>query len=187
MAAPPPASKKKRKPGKSFIDLNPKLNPLNPANMHEAVVGQVRADYAIRLGLGDADQLYYYRQCVIDPKRAISNPQLRKYVADVAERALELIFNDPQMWSRAQVLLRRSKPTRMSRMSEAAYGSLQRRADKNGLPVAQLLEVWGRGIDESEDAAFARVASFLDGGTRDDDVRGKEVLAKIRNALGGSK
>lgn len=184
----------KKKSVKGYVDLAPALNKIDPQNnqsgaMNEDATGinQSRADYAIRLGLGDPDQLYYYRQCVMDPERAVQNPQLRPYVAEVTERALKLIFNDPQMWTRAQTLLRRMFPNQVAaRMSEAAYNSLAKRARQTDTPVASLLEVWQRGYERGgEQAGWSRVTSFLDGGPNDSDMRENfELTATHRMATG---
>lgn len=180
---PLPGDKKKPAPKKSYIDLNPTLNKRFPDNVSEGV-SQSKADYVIRLGLGDPDKIFFYRQAVMNPERAVTNPQLRHYVAETLERCLDLIFNDPQMWTRAQTLLRRKYPNQVaSRMSEAAYSSLARRAERRGVPIETVLEVYDRAIDEGEDAAHARVSSFLDGGRRDADLRPNDLLTKIRKAL----
>jgi len=110
---PLPGDKKKPAPKKSYIDLNPTLNKRFPDNVSEGV-SQSKADYVIRLGLGDPDKIFFYRQAVMNPERAVTNPQLRHYVAETLERCLDLIFNDPQMWTRAQTLLRRKYPNQVA-------------------------------------------------------------------------
>lgn len=144
-----------------------------------------RINYAIRLGLGDPDQLYFYTQAIQDPERAVQNPQLRPVVAEVAERALRLIFDDPQMWTRAQTILRRMFPNQIAaRMSEAAYNSLSRRAARNSVPLEQLLEAYETGYEEGgEDRAFAAVNSYIDTRNREEELRRPEILAKIRRAM----
>lgn len=176
----------------SYIDLEPRLKRVDAQGtvQEDATgIGQARADYAIRLGLGDPDQIYYYRQCVMDPERAVQNPQLRPYVAEVAERALRLIFEDPQMWTRAQQLLKRKYPRQVyASMSEAAHNSLARRAGRASVPMDAVAEAWRRGLCEGgEQAAYARASSFIDGGRHDYDLRENFDLVAQHPRVRGQK
>jgi hypothetical protein len=67
-------------------------------------------DYLIRLGLGDMDRLSYYRQALMDPKKANQTPYLRKYVAEILDLILNIIFEDPQMYNRVRTKLQDNLP-----------------------------------------------------------------------------
>jgi hypothetical protein len=69
--------------------------------------GESHINYLLRLGLADdPSKLAYYRQAVMDPDKAMNNPMLRKYVADVLERILNLLFTDAQFFNRFRTVLK---------------------------------------------------------------------------------
>lgn len=74
--------------------------------------GTVRIDYLIRLGLGDVKKIFYYRQAINDPESAVKNPTLRKYVGEVLEQVLDLVFKDAQLYNRFRTLLQKQDRTR---------------------------------------------------------------------------
>ena len=93
---------------KKFVVVNPNL-----VGDRSAVVESrdtARIDYLIRLGLGDSDRLNFYRQVLTDPKKANEVPYLRKYVAEVLDLVLDIIFKDPQMYNRVRTKLQDNLP-----------------------------------------------------------------------------
>lgn len=98
--------KKKPKAGAKFVTLNPK-DEVPPSSVDE-MVSSNDADYLIRLGLGDPARLNWYRQVLMRPQAAVSNPALRPYMADVFSRLMNIVASDPQMMARLKVLLQRN-------------------------------------------------------------------------------
>lgn len=93
---------------KKFVIINPPMKTTDkdpPVLQMQEARQQSRIDYLIRLGLGNQDHLAYYRQAMSNPKRAIMNPNLRKYVAEVLDDILDMIFEDTQMYNRLRTLL----------------------------------------------------------------------------------
>jgi len=138
---------------KKFVIINP---PLSGDKMNESRSLQ-KIDYLIRLGLGNQDHLSYYRQAMSDPKKAVVNPNLRKYVAEILDDVLNIIFNDSQTYNRLRTLLQKD---------HKIEDALMQKSERSGLDVEILREVYARGMIEHEDQekAFARVNSFVAGG-----------------------
>jgi hypothetical protein len=65
---------------------------------------------AIRSGFGQT--IFYYRQAINDPESAVKNPTLRKYVGEVLEQVLDLVFKDAQLYNRFRTLLQKQDRTR---------------------------------------------------------------------------
>jgi hypothetical protein len=97
----------------AVIDVNPILPDRYESFVDEdRAGGTVRIDYLVRIGLGDVRKIFYYRQAIRDPEAAVRNPVLRPYVGEVLERALDLIFNDSQLFNRFRTLLQKQDRTR---------------------------------------------------------------------------
>lgn len=160
----PTRASKKRAKRQKFVDHEPRLAKIDEAS--RASRPQDKVDYLIRLGLGGPDRIIYYRKVITDPTSAMRDPILRPYVAKVADLLLDVLFSDLQTWNRTRQLLQQRHPTQiLSRVSEGAYRSLERRARRGGVSVDVVLEVYRRGLREGlESRAFARVDSFVAGG-----------------------
>lgn len=94
---------------RQFVVINPPMQGEKNAMMMEAR-SQSKVDYLIRLGLGDMDRLSYYRQALMDPKKANQVPYLRKYVAESFDLILDIIFEDAQMYNRVRTKLQANLP-----------------------------------------------------------------------------
>lgn len=67
-----------------------------------------KIDWMIRRGLAGPhgfDRIVYYRRVMQDPKSAVSNPQLRPYMAEIQERLLKMILSDSQLFNRVITIL----------------------------------------------------------------------------------
>jgi len=52
------------------------------------------------------------RAAIRDPEAAVRNPTLRRYVGEVLEQTLDLIFGDSQLYNRFRTLLQKQDKTR---------------------------------------------------------------------------
>lgn len=148
---------------------------VNPSIATDKVVTEGRSptkiDYLIRNGLGNQDHLTYYRQAMADPKKAIANPNLRKYVAELLDEVLNIIFNDTQTYNRVRTLLQKDR-----KIEDA----LIVKAYKSGFDFEILKEVFNRGLEEGNDeTAFNRVNSFIAGG------KARKMDADLLDSPGG--
>lgn len=154
---PKPLKKNRKSPS---IDTDPMMDKMESVNEGTGIPTS-QADYLIRLGLGNRDQITFYRKAIQDPLGAVKVPQYRDYVGKVAHELLSMIWNDNQMLNRLRTLLQEKKG-----LSEAAMRSLTRKANEKDVSMDTVLEVYFRGIEQSGDPeiAFNRVNSFLSGG-----------------------
>jgi hypothetical protein len=150
---------------RKFVVINPPLKG-DPNRVNEGR-SQSQIDYLIRLGLGDNDRLNFYRQVMTDPKKANDVPYLRKYVAEVLDLTLDIIFKDPQMYNRVRTKLQDNLPqggvrSGMKKIEDA----LEIKAKRSGISADVLFEVYNREIEAGGDQekAFNRVNSFIAGG-----------------------
>lgn len=150
-----PNSKKKiiqKVDPKQFVVINP---PIKAEKINESR-STTKIDYLIRNGLGNQDHLSYYRQAMSSPQKAINNPNLRKYVAEVLDELLNIVFNDTQTYNRVRTLLQNDR-----KIEDA----LIVKAYKSGIELEILKEVFARGLSQGNDEhAFNRVNSFIAGG-----------------------
>jgi hypothetical protein len=86
---------------RQFVIINPNID---NGKLNESR-SQTQIDYLIRLGLGDQDHLTWYRKVFANPKMANNNPYLRKYVSEVLEELLDILFSDAQMYNRLRTIL----------------------------------------------------------------------------------
>lgn len=166
-----PNSKKKETVQKvdprQFVVINP---PLETDKLTESR-SPTKIDYLIRNGLGDQDHLTYYRQAMADPKKAIMNPNLRKYVAEVLDEVLDIVFNDAQMYNRVRTVLQKGRKVE---------DALIVKAYKSGIDLEILKEVFQRGLTQGNDeTAFNRVNSFIAGG------KARKLDADLLDSPGG--
>lgn len=185
---------------RKFIIINPPAkDDINVQNVTEHVNhhprSQTETDYFIRLGLGDQDHLSFYRQAIMDPSKAVMNPNLRKYVGEVSEQILDIIWGDAQMKNRLRTILQ-NKYMRQTDVDNRERGLPRRvenalvdKAHRNGIDVDVIMEVFERGLDDSDgdiEKAFNRVNSFIAGGRArrmDEDL----AFTKIKKALRAGK
>lgn len=150
---------------RKFVEINPKLS--SEKRMVESR-SQTKIDYLIRLGLGDQDRLTFYRQVMADPGKANQTPYLRKYVAEVLDLLLDLIFNDTVMYNRLHTKLQHNLPSGGVRKGITKIDdALTIKADKSGISLDILKEVYDRGLHAdggNQEKAFSRVNSFIAGG-----------------------
>ena len=65
-----------------------------------------RLDSALRMGLAkDPAKLSYYRKAASDPRKAVKDPVLRPYVAEMAESLIRMAVTDPILWTRLRSIL----------------------------------------------------------------------------------
>lgn len=76
----------------------------------ELITEDSRVDYALKMGLAtNKNRLSYYRKALADPRKAITDPVLRPYVADMLSTLSKMAFTDPAMWARMKTLLSRKE------------------------------------------------------------------------------
>ena len=85
------------------------INPTIPNDKIFESRSETKINYLIQLGLGDMDNITYYRQAISNPKKAITVPQNRKYVAEVLDLLMEAIFKDTQLYTRLVTVLQRNQ------------------------------------------------------------------------------
>jgi hypothetical protein len=183
---------------RKFIIINPPAkddiqlrNVTEHVNHHAR--SQTETDYFIRLGLGDQDHLNYYRQAIMDPARANMNPNLRKYVSEVAEQLLDIVWGDTQMKNRLRTILQ-DKYMRQTDVDNRQRGlprkvesALFDKAHAHNIDPEIIFEVFERGLDDSNgniEKAFNRVNSFLAGGRarKIDEDLGFNLIKKAMRA-----
>jgi hypothetical protein len=150
---------------KKFVIINPPL--AGDENRMNEARSQTQVDYLIRLGLGDQDRLNFYRQAIMDPKKANQVPYLRQYVAEVLDLTMDIIFKDPQMYNRVRTKLQADIPQGGVRAGmKKIEDALLAKAERSGIKFDTLMEVYNRGVDDGGDSqtGFNRVNSFIAGG-----------------------
>jgi len=67
-----------------------------------------RIDYALKFGLAaNKNRLSYYKKALADPRKAVGDPVLRPYVAEMLDALSRMVFTDPAMWARMKTILTR--------------------------------------------------------------------------------
>ena len=115
-----------------------------------------KLDLLLRLGLADTDELQKYRRALRSSKKqALGSPEMRKKLADLLDKLIDLVTGDPSTYSRVRYKVQAQEAI-----------SLVNKAEKSGVDVTILAEVFMREIAESNDnhRAFNRVNSFIAGG-----------------------
>jgi len=115
-----------------------------------------KMDVLMRLGLVDSDELQKYRRALRSSKKfALQSPELRMKLADLLDKLIDLTTKDPATYSRV----------RYNVVTKEAMALLNK-AEKSGVDVDIIFEVFSRGYNTNEDIneAFARVNSFIAGG-----------------------
>ncbi len=115
-----------------------------------------KLDLLLRLGLADNDELQKYRRALRSSKKqALQSPEMREKLADLLDKLIDLTTQDPATYSRVRYRV----------MNKEAI-SLINKAEKSGIDVSILAEVFARGLIVNHDVneAFNRVNSFVAGG-----------------------
>lgn len=115
-----------------------------------------KLDLLLRLGLADGSELQKYRRALRSSKKqALQSPEMRKKLADLLDKLIDLTTQDPTTFSRV----------RQRVMTKEAM-SLLNKAEVSGIDISILGEVFVRGYKNNEDIneAFNRVNSFIAGG-----------------------
>jgi hypothetical protein len=130
-----------------------------------------KLDLLLRLGLADTDELQKYRRALRSSKKqALQSPEMRKKLADLLDKLIDIVTGDPSTYSRVRYKVQTQEAI-----------ALLKKAEKSGVDVNVLAEVFMREIVESDDTnrAFNRVNSFIAGGKAadmDKDLTEGEVL-----------
>lgn len=114
-----------------------------------------KLDLLLRLGLADTDELQKYRRALRSSKKqALASPEMRKKLSDLLDKLIDIITTDTATYSRV----------RYNVQKEAM--ALINKAEKSGVDVDIIFEVFSRGYKKNEDIneAFNRVNSFIAGG-----------------------
>lgn len=115
-----------------------------------------KLDLLLRLGLADTEDLQKYRRALRSSKKAaLQSPEMRSKLADLLDKLIDLTTQDPATYSRVRY-----------RVQTKEAMSLLNKAEKSGVDVEIIFEVFTRGYEENEDIneAFNRVNSFIAGG-----------------------
>jgi hypothetical protein len=115
-----------------------------------------KLDLLLRLGIADSGDLQKYRRALRSSKKqALQSPEMRKKLADLLDKLIDLTTGDPTTFSRV----------RQRVMTKEAM-SLLNKAEASGIDISILGEVFARGYKNNENIneAFNRVNSFIAGG-----------------------
>ena len=117
-----------------------------------------KLDLLLRLGLADGEELQKYRRALrTSKKQALQSPEMRKKLADLLDKLIDLTTGDAAIYSRARTKIVTTKE---------AY-SLLRKSEMSGIDADIIAEVYVRGLNEHDGdsaLAFDRVNSFISGG-----------------------
>ena len=127
-----------------------------PENPNRSRPLSQKLDLLLRLGLSDAEDLQKYRRALRSSKKAaLQSPEMREKLADLLDKLIDLTTQDPATYSRVRYRVQ----------TKEAYALLYK-AEKSGVDVDIIFEVFARGYEQNEDIneAFNRVNSFIAGG-----------------------
>jgi hypothetical protein len=138
--------------------------------------GTDKIDFLIKHGLGsDQSKLPYYRTIIQNPQQAAQSVVLRKYMAEVFDNLLKLVFEDAVLYNRVRQLLV-AKGSKMAAMKPSAFESLVANwmSVSDDIPFDQVIEEYEIGYEDDtrprhltkEQYAFNRVNSLLHGGRK---------------------
>jgi hypothetical protein len=136
-----------------------------------------KLDLLLRLGVADTDDLQKYRRALRSSKKAaLQSPEMREKLADLLDKLIDLTTQDPATYSRVRYRVQ----------TKEAYALLSK-AEKSGVDVDIIFEVFARGYEQNEDIneAFNRVNSFIAGGKAAD--MDKDLSEKVKAPTGGLK
>jgi hypothetical protein len=150
-----------------------------PTDPNKARPLSQKLDLLLRLGLSDQEELQKYRRALRSSKKhALQSPQMREALANLLDKLIDLTTKDPATYSRV----------RYNVVNKEAVALLNK-AEKSGVDVDIIFEVFARGYEQNEDIneAFSRVNSFIAGGKAaemDKDLtEGEVVKTKLAQKL----
>lgn len=145
-----------------------------------------KMDVLLRLGLVDTTELQGYRRALRSSKQfALQSPQLRKNLADLLDKLIDLTTQDPATYSRVRYNVVNKE------LDSQSNPDLRKKAKKSGVSEDVLNQVFAREMAESNDVnrAYGRVNSFIAGGFAaklDEDLQEYAVDAKgLKSSTGG--
>lgn len=163
-----------KKPQNSTINLNPTLKEhINMVGLIDAMLTEntvEKFEKLFRLGLADRNTLAQYKRVLIDPKSAMTNSNLRKYLLKLIDRMGVLITSDDAVY---QQIVSRMRSKKYTFKECATAQSLYQKSINSNIPYETLVEVYLRGVEsydekttslQCEQFAFNRVNSFIAGG-----------------------
>jgi hypothetical protein len=110
-----------KKKTKSVIEMDP-IIPQHRPDLKESA-DQWKIDTLIRLGLGDANHLAFYRQVFADPQYAVQSGTLRRYVALALHHLSDIVLNDSILYNRVRLLLEQRKPKLSETLEEGRFAA----------------------------------------------------------------
>ena len=120
-----------------------------------------KMDVLLRLGLVDTTELQGYRRALRSSKQfALQSPQLRKNLADLLDKLIDLTTQDPATYSRIRYNVVNKE------LDSQPNPDLRKKAKKSGVSEDVLNTVFAREMTESNNVnrAYGRVNSFIAGG-----------------------
>ena len=120
-----------------------------------------KMDVLLRLGLVDTSELQNYRSALrSSQKYALQSPALRKNLANLLDKLIDLTTQDPATYSRVRYNVVNKE------LDSQPNPDLRKKAKKSGVSEDVLNTVFAREMAESNDInrAFNRVNSFIAGG-----------------------
>jgi hypothetical protein len=145
-----------------------------------------KMDVLLRLGLVDTTELQGYRRALRSSKQfALQSPQLRKNLADLLDKLIDLTTQDPATYSRVRYNVVNKE------LDSQPNPDLRKKAKKSGVAEDVLNQVFAREMSESNNVnrAYGRVNSFIAGGFAaklDEDLQERAVDAKgYKSSTGG--
>ena len=131
-----------------------------------------KMDVLLRLGLVDTGELQNYRSALrSSQKYALRSPALRKNLADLLDKLIDLTTQDPATYSRVRYNVVNKE------LDSKPNPDLRKKAKKSGVSEDVLNQVFAREMAESNNVnrAYGRVNSFIAGGFAaklDEDLKG---------------
>lgn len=135
----------------------------------------------LKLGLADQDKINQYKQALANPEQAGKYSVLRKHLIKMLDRLFDLVTDDPTVFQKTKATLQRDRD--YDKQDKKVEEALKHKADKSGVPLDVISEVFARGLraGDSQQHAFNRVNSFIAGGKArdlDNDLWEQEVWDK---------
>lgn len=148
----PPGTRRIAEASTGGVDPDTNDNPNKPRKANP------KLDLLLRLGLADGEELQKYRRALrTSKKQALQSPEMRKKLADLLDKLIDLTTGDPAIYSRARTKVITTKE---------AY-ALLRKSNMSGIDADIIAEVYVRGLNDHDGdsaLAFDRVNSFVSGG-----------------------
>jgi hypothetical protein len=148
----PPGTRRIAEASTGGVDPDANDNPNKPRKANP------KLDLLLRLGLADGEELQKYRRALrTSKKQALQSPEMRKKLADLLDKLIDLTTGDAAIYSRARTKVITTKE---------AY-ALLRKSNMSGIDADIIAEVYVRGLNDHDGdsaLAFDRVNSFVSGG-----------------------